>query len=89
MKVHLCSAASSPGCAYLAYKQLATDGQARLKHSTAEFNFYVNDGLMSLTSENVAMELVKDARESCSAGKLSLQKLMSNSVQININVRMF
>lgn len=85
MKVHLFGAASSPGCANFGLKHLAAEGQDRFNHSTVKFiqrNFYVDDGLVSVTSDAEAIQLVKDARELCSTGKLRLHKFISNSTTV-------
>lgn len=85
MKVHLFGAASSPGCANFGLKHLATEGQDRFNQSTVKFiqrNFYVDDGLVSVRSDAEAIELIKEARELCSAGKLRLHKFISNSKKV-------
>ena len=82
MKVHLFGAASSPGCANFGLKHLAVEGQDQVSQDTVKFvqkNFYVDDGLGSVTSDAEAIQLVKEARELCSAGKLRLHKFISNS----------
>ncbi|XP_032425349.1 uncharacterized protein LOC116724101 isoform X1 [Xiphophorus hellerii] len=82
MKVHLFGAASSPGCANFGLKHLATQGEGRFSPNTVKFiqrNFYVDDGLVSVTSEAEAIKLVKEARELCSTGQLRLHKFVSNS----------
>ncbi|KAL4004275.1 signal-regulatory protein delta [Sarotherodon galilaeus] len=85
MKVHLFGAASSPGCANFGLKHLATEGQDRFNQSTVKFirrNFYVDDGLVSVRSDAEAIELIKEARELCSAGKLRLHKFISNNKKV-------
>ncbi|XP_054607429.2 uncharacterized protein [Nothobranchius furzeri] len=85
MKVHLFGAASSPGCANFGLKHLATEGQDRFNESTVRFirrNFYVDDGLVSVGSDAEAIELIKEASELCSAGKLRLHKFISNSKKV-------
>ncbi|KAL3970370.1 KRAB domain-containing zinc finger protein [Sarotherodon galilaeus] len=85
MKVHLFGAASSPGCANFGLKHLATEGQDRFNQSTVKFirrNFYVDDGLVSVRSDVEAIELIKEARELCSAGKLRLHKFISNRKKV-------
>lgn len=54
MKVHLFGAASSPGCANFGLKHLAAEGEGKFSEATVRFiqrNFYVDDGLTSLDSE--------------------------------------
>lgn len=85
MKVHLFGAASSPGCANFGLKHLATEGQHQFNQSTVKFiqrNFYVDDALVSVRSDAEAIQLIKEARELCSAGKLSLHKFISNSKKV-------
>lgn len=82
MKVHLFGAASSPGCANFGLKHLAAEGRGRFSEDTIQFiqrNFYVDDGLASVASEEKAIQLVKEARELCATGKLRLHKFISNS----------
>ena len=82
MKVHLFGAASSPGCANFGLKHLADQGQDQVRQDTVKFikdNFYVDDGLVSVTSDAEAIQLIKEARQLCSTGKLRLHKFVSNS----------
>ncbi|KAG1935726.1 hypothetical protein F2P79_019030 [Pimephales promelas] len=85
MKVHLFGAASSPGCANYGLKHLAAQGQERFREETIRFiqkNFYVDDGLTSVESEDQAIQLVNEARELCRTGKLRLHKFISNSKEV-------
>ena len=85
MKVHLFGAASSPGCANYGLKHVAAEGQGNFSDDTIKFiqrNFYVDDGLSSVASEDQAIQLVKEARELCSTGKLRLHKFISNSKKV-------
>ncbi|XP_049319056.1 uncharacterized protein LOC125780640 [Astyanax mexicanus] len=85
MKVHLFGAASSPGCANYGLKHIAAEGQGRFSEDTIKFiqrNFYVDDGLSSVSSTGQAIQLVKEARELCSTGKLRLHKFISNSKEV-------
>lgn len=64
------------------YKHIAVEGQDQVSQDTVKFvqgNFYVNDGLVGVTSDAEAIQLIKEARELCSAGKLRLHKFISNS----------
>lgn len=81
MKVHLFGAASSPGCANYGLKHLAREN-AETYPMAARFlleNFYVDDGLASLPTEEQAIQLVAQARTLCSRGNLRLHKFVSNS----------
>ncbi|XP_067305911.1 uncharacterized protein [Pseudorasbora parva] len=91
MKVHLFGAASSPGCANFGLKHLAAQGQDRFNPSTVKFiqrNFYVDDGLVCATSDAEAIQLIKEARELCSTGKLRLHKFISNSKEVMKSIPM-
>ena len=81
MKVHLFGATSSPGCANFGLKKLATDNQDE-NPAAAEFmkhNFYVDDGLGSVHTEEEAVDLLKGVQHICSKGNLRFHKIMSNS----------
>ena len=85
MKVHLFGAASSPGCANFGLKHLATQGQGQFSDDAIRFiqrNFYVDDGLISVPTEEEASQLVKESRELCCKGKLRLHKFVSNSENV-------
>ncbi|KAK0136558.1 hypothetical protein N1851_027293 [Merluccius polli] len=85
MKVHLFGATSSPGCANFGLKRLAAEGRGHFSEDTIRFilrNFYVDDGFASVTSERQAIQLVKEARELCSTGKLRLHKFISTSKEV-------
>ncbi|XP_023815989.1 uncharacterized protein LOC111948234 [Oryzias latipes] len=85
MKVHLFGAASSPGCANFGLKHLATQGASKFSQAVVKFiqrNFYVDDGLAAVDSEQEAIHLVKEARELCDTGKLHLHKFISNSKEV-------
>ncbi|XP_045070211.1 uncharacterized protein LOC123484206 [Coregonus clupeaformis] len=59
--------------------------RTRFREETIRFiqkNFYVDDGLASVESENQAIQLVKEARELCRTGKLRLHKFISNSKEV-------
>ncbi|XP_054868580.1 uncharacterized protein LOC129349422 [Amphiprion ocellaris] len=85
MRVHLFGAASSPGCANFGLKHLAAKGETKFSQVVVKFiqrNFYVDDGLASVDSEQEAIQLVKEARELCDTGKLHLHKFISNSKEV-------
>ncbi|KAL8567648.1 hypothetical protein ACOMHN_054460 [Nucella lapillus] len=82
MRVHLFGAASSPGCANYAFKQLARD-EAKMSEELSRFihrDFYVDHGLSSCQTEMKAIHLIKGARAICEKGNLRLHKIASNSV---------
>ncbi len=85
MKVHLFGAASSLGCANFGLKHLAAEGEGKFSEATVRFiqrNFYVDDGLSSLDSEEEAIELVREARDLCITGKLHLHKFITNNKRV-------
>lgn len=85
MKVHLFGAASSPGCANFELKHLAAEGVGHFSEATVRFiqrNFYVEDGLTSVDSEAEAFQLVREARDLCSTGKLRLHKFITNNRKV-------
>lgn len=81
MKVHLFGAASSPGCANYGLKHIAAQGRGHYNEASIRFikrNFYVDDGLTSVSTEEEAIQLVSEARQLCSTGKLRIHKFISN-----------
>ncbi|XP_029970352.1 uncharacterized protein LOC115405059 [Salarias fasciatus] len=85
MKVHLFGAASSPGCANYGLKHIAAQGQGHFSEAAIDFierNFYVDDGLISVSTEEEAIHLISEARQLCSTGKLRIHKFVSNSQRV-------
>lgn len=80
MTVHLFGAASSPGCANFGLKHLARQhkGSYPLASTFLEKNFYVDDGLVSVSSVDEAKQLISEAQELCKRGSLHLHKFNSN-----------
>ncbi|KAK3754031.1 hypothetical protein QZH41_020297 [Actinostola sp. cb2023] len=63
MTVHLFGATSSPGCANFALKQTANDYESEFGTATADLlrnDFYVDDGLKSVSTAEQAVKLVHD-----------------------------
>ncbi|XP_005722433.1 vacuolar protein sorting-associated protein 13A-like [Pundamilia nyererei] len=63
MKVHLFGAASSPGCTNYSLKHLAAEGEESFDEETIKFiktNFYVDDGLASVDTEDQVELFEKD-----------------------------
>ncbi len=61
MRVHLSGAASSPGCANYGLKHLAAQGQGNFSETSIRFierNFYVDDGLTSVSSASEVMPIL-------------------------------
>lgn len=85
MRVHLFGAASSPGCANYGLKHLAAMARGNFSEASVRFierNFYVDDGLTSVSTEAKGIQLVNEARELCNTGNLRLHKFISNSKQV-------
>ncbi|XP_023815425.1 uncharacterized protein LOC111948165 isoform X1 [Oryzias latipes] len=85
MRVHLFGAASSPGCANYGLKHVAAQGRGFFSQAAIRFierNFYVDDGLMSVTSVDEAITLIKEARQICSSGRLRIHKFISNCTEV-------
>ena len=74
MTVHLFGATSSPGCANVALKASADDGELECGSRAADFvrkNFYVDDGLISLPTPGEAVSLVSNTQALCKKGWFS------------------
>lgn len=80
MAVHLFGAASSPGCANFGLKHLARQhkNNSPLASTFVEKNFYVDDGLVSVSSVDEAKKLISEAQKLCKKGGLRLHKFNSN-----------
>ena len=82
MKVHIFGATSSPSCANYALKRVADDNTAHYSDKvlqTIKLNFYVDDCLKSVSSEEEALQMVQDLTAACAKGGFRLSKWMSNS----------
>lgn len=85
MCVHLFGAASSPGCANFGMKQMASDNETEFGTDVANFvrhNFYVNDGLKSVSTISDAVTLIQKSKEMCQKSGLRLHKFLSNSKDV-------
>lgn len=81
MTVHLFGATSSPGCANFALKKTASDYEGQYGTEAANFvknDFYVDDGLKSVSTPEVAISLVKNTKSLCEKGGFNLHKFISN-----------
>ena len=85
MLVHLFGAASSPSCANVALHRTAEDNRSTF-HSeicdTILTNFYVDDLLKSMPTEEQSVSLVEDVTRLCSLGGFRLTQWSSNSRQV-------
>ena len=81
MVVHLFGAVSSPSVANFALKQTASDNEEEygtLVADTLRKNFYVDDCLRSISSENAAVKLIEGLCQSCQKGGFHLTKFTCN-----------
>ena len=80
MMVHLFGATSSPGCANFVLK-VASDYEDQCGAEAADFvrnNFYVDDGLRSVSTPEEAANLVKSTNMLCRKGGFNLHKFVCN-----------
>ncbi|XP_067947596.1 uncharacterized protein [Watersipora subatra] len=81
MKVHLFGAKSSPGCATFGFRALCKQSANTYTPAKQFINadFYVDDGLTSVSTPQEAVKLVNEAISICREGNLHLHKFASNS----------
>ena len=85
MKVHLFGASSSPGCAKFGFRRAADDGEEEFGTDAAAFirkDFYVDDGLKSVSTVPEAIQLIKASQAICSKACLGLHKIVSNKKEV-------
>ena len=85
MTMHLFGGVSSPSYAKFALKRTASDNKARFSPEaveTVERNFYVEDCLKSVESEEIAIHLVTELSQLLKRGGFWLAKWLSNSRQV-------
>ena len=84
MNVHLFGATSSPSCAIFGLKQLATDYSEQYPKAASFFhdNFYVDDGLISLSTPEEVTQLMSEAKSLAQKGNLTLHKFQSNDPDV-------
>ena len=84
MNVHLFGAVSSPSCAIFGLQQLARDYAEEYPDAAAFVlnNFYVDDGLISVSTPDEAIRLMEDATSLTSKGNLLLHKFLSNDMAV-------
>ncbi|XP_071497070.1 uncharacterized protein [Diadema antillarum] len=90
MNVHLFGAASSPGCSNFGLKHIAKDYADEFGRDASEFiqnDFYVDDGLKSVSTKEEAIDLIMRTRKMCERGHLHLHKIVSNSRKVPIDDR--
>lgn len=85
MTTHLFGATSSPSCAMSALNKTAETYRDRYGNEAADFitrNFYVDDGLVSTTDEQKAIDLVHNTTKMCAGGGFKLTKFASNNPEV-------
>ena len=85
MTVHLFGARSSPACANYGLKKVANDNEDEFGPDVANLvrkNFYVDDGLKSLPTEDEAITMIQKSQQMCARGGLRLHKFTSNSRKV-------
>lgn len=82
MTVHLFRAVSSPSCATFALKQTADDSEGKYSQEaldTIRYNFYVDDCLKSVLTEEEGIAMVQELKAICATGGFRLSQCSSNS----------
>lgn len=82
MVVHLFGATSSPSCASFALRKCAEDNRDQCNNQAVDtvlHNFYVDDCLKSVHTEEEAVQLYHTLRAVCDKGGFRLTKWISNS----------
>ena len=82
MKSHLFGAVSSMGCANIGLKGIADDYEHMYGKDAADFIrdcFYVDDGLCSVSNDELAADLIKRSIAMCKEGKIELAKFVCSS----------
>ena len=85
MQVHLFGAGSSPGCANFGFKQAANDREREFGTEAAHFirrNFYVDDGLKSLSTVSATTKLIQNSQAMCAKAGIRLHKFVSNTKEV-------
>ncbi|KAK3726167.1 hypothetical protein QZH41_019199, partial [Actinostola sp. cb2023] len=85
MLVHLFGGISSPSCASYALQRTADDNAMKYDKETIytiRNNFYVDDCLKSVETEDKALQLVDELRELLKKGGFNLTKWVSNSRKV-------
>ena len=89
MKVHIFGSTSSPAVATFGLRKIASDGAAKYGCETASFihrNFYVDDGLISVSSSSQVISLIDKTQQILSDRNLRLHKIASNSLEVMSSV---
>lgn len=89
MTVHLFGATSSPSVASYALRRTAEDHKATASSEAVQTvlrNFYVDDCLKSVATEDDAVTLASDLRTLCASGGFTLTKWMSHSRKMLMSI---
>ncbi|KAJ8415190.1 hypothetical protein AAFF_G00008880 [Aldrovandia affinis] len=89
MTVHLFGATSSPSIASYALKRTAEDHKDIASPEAVQTvlnNFYVDDCLKSVPTEDDAMTLAKDLRTLCASGGFTLTKWTSHNRKVLMSI---
>lgn len=85
MRVHVFGNSPSPAVAIYGLRRAALAGEkdygSEARHF-AERNFYVDDGLISFSTEEEAIKLLKATQEMLALSNLHLHKIASNKVEV-------
>ena len=88
MTVHLFGATSSPACATYGLRTIASNHHDPSNESSVlakqfiTHDFYVDDGICSVSDVKTACELANNARSICREGGVRLHKFLSSSVDV-------
>ena len=85
MCVHVFGSTSSPGCCNYALRKTAIDNEVRYGEETSKtllHNFYVDDLLKLVETEESAVKLIRDIKAMCQAGGFNLTKFISNKKKV-------
>ncbi|XP_077982843.1 uncharacterized protein LOC144437710 [Glandiceps talaboti] len=89
MVAHLFGAVSSPACANIALHQTAIDNKQDFNSEVVDGifrNFYVDDFLKSIDTDEQGIVIAKDTRELCQKGGFRLTKWISTSKAVNNSI---
>ena len=85
MTVHLFGAVSSPSCANFALRKAAEDNADKFSQEAVDVifrNFYVDDCLKSVGTEQEAKDVVREVRGICEEGGFHLTKFVANKKSV-------
>lgn len=85
MRVHVFGNSPSPAVATYCLRRAAKKGEQQYESDTRHFvgrEFYVDDGLVSTSTEEEAISLLQKTQASLSESNLRLHKITSNSIEV-------